>query len=498
MRRKAHLLDEPVSDMSADSDLEPNDTDPKTPITAPLTPLSSGRKTLSCPYEGCAKLFNRQARLSEHIRSHTNDRPFTCLEEACDKAFLRDSHLKHHIKSAHTNERNYTCNWANCDKKFATGTRLRRHEASHEKREKYTCKGFEGCSETFRKHATLSRHILSVHEDKRPFPCTEHIVETGEQCSSGFDTAEKLRSHKRAIHDHTRFVCMDCTNAYDGLDAQVSFATYALLQGHMSVVHPPTCPQCSQLCSSEKDLRRHLELAHNMIDLLVENGSNPAFPCTYGNCTRSFTKKGNLSVHISSVHEHRKDFVCGQTELKLALHGPHNHNADGSESSEITGCGRHFTSKATLEEHVRTVHLGLNSKRQERNRKRRAERADDGDLVIAEEGASINRTKRRKGQGGKSAIADLTGSANVPVGAPFDPHLAVRDPFNGIAYPTSMDYNPVAFDPDFDAQTFPQQDYHATFFTAPVPREEYSTETSFGSTDLNKLAASVLVDPVLL
>lgn len=420
--------------MSDSSDSE-HSAGSESPITQPQTPAASGRKISSCPYQNCPKSFNRQARLTEHIRSHTNERPFKCAVQKCDKAFLRDSHLKHHMKSAHTNERDYSCTWSNCNKNFATGTRLRRHEASHETKEKYTCKGFGGCNETFRKHATLTRHILSVHENTKPFPCTELCCETGKLCSSGFETAEKLRSHQRAVHDPTRFICGECPITSDEANAQVAFSTYALLQSHMSEAHPPSCSHCFLLCASDKDLRRHLELTHNMVEPQVDSSPNSSFPCTYSDCTRTFTKRGNLNVHVKTVHEHRKDFVCGETELTLTRQSGQDQWEGGTEDSEITGCGRHFTSKATLEEHVRTVHLGMKSKRKERNEKRKAETAANAEN---EDGGSGPLVKKRRNlrTSRKSAIAQLTGSANAAIDAFSEAELETSNPFTGPAHPT--------------------------------------------------------------
>jgi general transcription factor IIIA len=491
MKAKARSMSV-VSEFSEGSEVE-SISDPETPITEPQTPLVSGRKSLPCLYQGCRKSFNRQARLTEHIRSHTNERPFSCSEKNCDKAFLRDSHLKHHIKSAHTNERNYPCTWATCGKKFATGTRLRRHESSHQTKEKYTCKGFDGCSESFRKHATLSRHILSVHENKKPFPCTESNIESGESCTLGFDTAEKLRSHRRAVHDHTRFACLDCLPLDDELGTRVSFSTYALLKIHIAEVHPPTCSHCSLLCTTDKDLRRHLDLTHNVSDSEAENSKTHTFPCTYLNCSRSFTKKGNLNVHVKTVHEHRKDFVCGQTELKLPQEATPKTESEPVENPEITGCGRHFTSKATLEEHVRTVHMGMNSKRQERNRKRREERAAEDEYVGAESGGTGIRKKRRRAPAAKSTISELTGSANLAIAAEYEAGTGLSNPFDELLYSPNF---VAGFEQEFKEQPFPQQGFdHLSSENASA--KGYDLEPSLG-VDWDQLAASALVDPVLL
>jgi general transcription factor IIIA len=398
------------SDSESDADMEPISTPP-----TPRTPRPSELKTIPCPYDGCEKSFNRQARLTEHLRSHTNTRPFRCPHKGCSKDFLRDSHLKHHVKSAHTDVRDYVCSWDGCGKSFATGTRLRRHEAAHEQKQKWKCRGYEGCDETFRKHDTLKRHIMTVHENKRPFPCLGIEMRTGEPCKSAFETAEKLRAHQRAKHDQTRFACTECVehllqaHVEDGVledfskTSEAYFSSYADLQLHIATVHPPTCPHCPTVLSTPRELRRHLELVHNITDPDSQQ-SNAAFPCTYANCNRSFTKKGNLNVHIKTVHQRRRDFVCGETELNLS-------DLVGSQSmkddlAEIEGCGRDFTSKSSLEEHVRTAHLGLGSKRVERNRKRNA-----AAMKSSGEQPEQKKQKSRKGQGKKptAALATLTG-----------------------------------------------------------------------------------------
>ena len=397
------------SNSECDSDMEPVSTPP-----TPRTPRPSELKTLSCPYDGCEKSFNRQARLTEHLRSHTNTRPFTCPHKGCSKDFLRDSHLKHHIKSAHTDVRDHVCSWDGCGKSFATGTRLRRHEAAHQQKEKWKCRGYEGCNETFRKHDTLKRHIMTVHENKRPFPCPDVDIRTGEQCRSAFNTTEKLRAHQRAKHDQTRFACNECLGHIEQVESggdvlrafkenqiEVYFANYADLQLHIATVHPPTCPHCPTSLSTPRELKRHLELVHNITDLNSQQAS-AAFPCTYTNCNRSFSKKGNLSVHIKTVHEKRRDFVCGETELNLLdLAGT---QAAVEGLAEIEGCGRDFTSKGSLEEHVRTAHLGLGSKRVERNKKRKAAALKSGDRP------EQKKRKSRKGQGKQTAaLSTLTG-----------------------------------------------------------------------------------------
>lgn len=349
-----------------------------TPASTPpsTTTRRRGEKCLPCPWEDCQKTFNRQARLKEHLRSHTNTRPFKCPYVPCTKAFLRDSHLKHHVKSQHVKLRDHPCPIEGCDKSFVTATRLRRHIETHQDRDRFRCT-YENCEQTFRKQGTLDRHILSFHQNIKPFPCEEIDSVTGQPCVKAYDTAEKLRTHQRAKHDPTRYSCDDCKELNDirrasgQLDQIVvaSFSTYGELQAHLKIVHPPTCPHCPTSFTTNKELTRHLEIQHGILPA-VPSKKAASFPCTHG-CGKVFTKRGNLNVHVKTVHENTKAFVCGQTEIALP------DDFECEDDVVVEGCNRGFTSKASLEEHVRTAHLGLESKRMIRNKKRKATQSFD-------------------------------------------------------------------------------------------------------------------------
>ncbi|KAB8216695.1 hypothetical protein BDV33DRAFT_178592 [Aspergillus novoparasiticus] len=339
---------------------------PATPVSTTSARYPSELKTHRCPFDGCTKAFNRPARLQEHLRSHNNERLFKCTHDNCDKTFLRASHLNHHIKSAHTGVRDYVCDRPGCGKSFVTGSRLRRHLAAHDGKEKYRCTEYPPCNETFRKHSTLQKHITTVHLKRKPFQCPNIDPSTGQKCCMAFDTAGHLRAHESRVHTEKRFSCTECsqhmevtdpssTNPSAGISA-VTFPTYALLQAHIKTAHPPQCPNCSITCSTARELRRHLEVAHGDVSL----EERKVFPCVVPGCDRSFTKKGNLTVHIRTVHQGEKRFVCGETDLSGSKRVA-GWNGDG--------CGKRYGSKLALEEHIRTAHLGcLNAKAERRQR----------------------------------------------------------------------------------------------------------------------------------
>ncbi|KAL4925173.1 C2H2-type zinc finger protein [Aspergillus undulatus] len=373
---------------------------PATPFSTTSTSVKypSELKTHLCPFEGCTKAFNRPARLQEHLRSHNNERLFSCTHDGCDKTFLRASHLNHHVKSAHTGVRDYVCDRPGCGKSFVTGSRLRRHLAAHDGQDKYRCTEYPPCNETFRKHSTLQKHVLSVHLKQKPFQCTHINSETGEKCTMAFESAGHLRAHESRVHTEKRFSCAECTQRAEEAKTQnqplmpppASFPTYSLLQAHIRAAHPPQCPNCAVTCSTARELRRHLEVAHGNVSL----DDRRIFPCTLPGCDRSFTKKGNLTVHIRTVHDGEKRFVCGETDLSASK------RVAGWSPAE--GCGKRYGSKLALEEHIRTAHLGFQNSKAER-RQKLGKRGDS----LSTTTSTTNNTDNNSNN--LSALATLTG-----------------------------------------------------------------------------------------
>lgn len=347
-----------ISDHDTESSAEADEDDPpKSGATTPLTPISSKAsphypsdlsKCHHCPYDGCKKSFNRPAKLGQHIRSHTNTRPFICPHTLCTKDFLRESHLKHHIKSAHSNVRDYVCEKDVCGKSFVTATRLKRHMAAHEGREKHRCT-MAGCGQTFRKHGTLQKHVITVHEGRKPFIC-EMLDDGGNQCGAGFDTEGQLKSHAGRIHGTKRYVCMICSSDGQGAAMEpdcglrcASFSTHATLRAHMESEHPPTCTECGHECKSQRDLRSHVEVIHGGTNL---DESMTHF-CTEPGCGRGFTKEGNLRLHVQIIHTSKR-FVCGVIDLNTLPEVAH--------GNRVRPCGKALNTQPELDEHVRTIH----------------------------------------------------------------------------------------------------------------------------------------------
>jgi hypothetical protein len=157
--------------------------------------------------------------------------------------------------------------------------------------------------------------------------------------------------------------------------------------------------------------------------------------------------------------------------------------------AEIEGCGRDFTSKSSLEEHVRTAHLGLGSKRVERNKKRKAAALKSG------EQPEQKKRKSRKGQGKKTAaLSALTGVTYDAEEASEDGDDEMGEQLTG--FETMVDGQIYGQDLGFTDRvaygqhTYDPQGYHSA-----------ARDNAFSSTDLFNDAEFVSrspLDPLLL
>jgi uncharacterized Zn-finger protein len=386
----------------------------------PLTGSSISRcktkpreKRFACSWVGCGKVFDRPIRLQAHFNTHTGERPHVCPQDGCDKAFFKSSHLKAHISEKHNADRSYVCQFAvyaadgqlvACGRAFPTSTKLNRHVAQHEDREETTC-DWAGCGQVFRKQETLQRHIKKDHLNELPYLCT-HETKDGGACGQSFKTPGLLKGHVAQDHRARTYMCEICSAAgcrdpkqedvaiandldeaflpqptseqpsdvqqsglgsmpglpedqrnESGNTTPVTFPTFADLQLHNRIVHPPTCVDCGKQCKSNKDLKAHIEIYHAPTIASTTDCQTKDLLCPINGCSRAvpghgFTRKGNMDVHIKTVHAGEKAFVCGTHDLST--------NPKVSGWNGI-GCHLALGTKQALVAHIRTQHMGLDA-----------------------------------------------------------------------------------------------------------------------------------------
>ncbi|KAF8429057.1 hypothetical protein EV426DRAFT_702841 [Tirmania nivea] len=111
----------------------------------------------------------------------------------------------------------------------------------------------------------------------------------------------------------------------------LGFKTWSSYQHHLRVYHPPICLTCGKICLSNRDLRVHIHENHAVP--LSERAKKNV--CPYEECNgNGFARKWGLTVHIKTVHEGEKKYICPKE-----------------------GCGRGFGHKGSMEVHFKR-HFG--------------------------------------------------------------------------------------------------------------------------------------------
>mmetsp|Transcript_25051 Transcript_25051/g.24522 ORF Transcript_25051/g.24522 Transcript_25051/m.24522 type:complete len:101 (-) Transcript_25051:42-344(-) len=51
------------------------------------------RRIMQCSYDACGKEFKKRCNFFDHLRIHTNEKPFVCTFEGCQKSFSQSANL---------------------------------------------------------------------------------------------------------------------------------------------------------------------------------------------------------------------------------------------------------------------------------------------------------------------------------------------------------------------------------------------------------------------
>lgn len=209
----------------------------------------------------CGKVFKTVNSLNQHVRVHTNERPFECKE--CGKAFRRTSTLFEHMR-IHGGEKRFLCSI--CGRKFLRKSDHTAHLRIHNNDFRYRC---SECGKGFKGNAQLEVHMRK-HTGETPFLCTV--------CGRKFKHPFGLRVHMK-YHEMVEnpLRCTECERVYEDPDelrmhdcpygkqhmcavCGKTFANPFAIKGHMKIhlrPNPSVCKSCHVTFPNERDLQQH-------------------------------------------------------------------------------------------------------------------------------------------------------------------------------------------------------------------------------------------------
>ena len=196
----------------------------------------------------------------------------------------------------------------------------------------------ENCNAVFKKKIRLKNHLIKAHQiAETPVKCNN--------CDLVFETSSQLSRHKKV---HQGYKCDKCAS---------SFKTWSDVRKHYNTEHrivATKCGGCRKKFMSKEDLSNHYADCPKKDDIT----------CKY--CSRMFVRPMNVKIHIRTVHEKQRDFVCFVcNKAFLHAHNHANHLANcivaqergepvkesSSEGVTCSGCGKYLLHKRSWWRH---------------------------------------------------------------------------------------------------------------------------------------------------
>ncbi|XP_035209445.1 zinc finger protein 341-like isoform X1 [Stegodyphus dumicola] len=371
---------------------------------------------LNCAY--CWKSFTKNFDLQQHIRCHTGEKPFQCI--VCGRAFAQKSNVKKHMQthkvwpdglsrtlpqlppksnsscsedgemtnenscpdapdlknanelekigSGEVDKSSYACPY--CKYIGKSYYKLKSHMKQHDTEKVYKCI-LSSCGQMFSDLDPFLEHTKS-HENEMTYRCHE--------CNRNFPSLYDLGSHQftHSLYPNLRsrttrrfFRCNLCLNKY---------STPAALDHHLATSsHTYSCSWCDKVFPCERYLRRHLQIhsesesftcsicskgfkteSYLKVHMLVHSEDKP-YECN--TCKAAFNRKDKLKRHLL-IHEPVKRYKC---PFRTHCGCPKEFNRPDKLKSHILThscikpftcktCGKNFTRKAHLRDHVKQNH----------------------------------------------------------------------------------------------------------------------------------------------
>ncbi|WP_458373421.1 RHS repeat-associated core domain-containing protein [Pseudomonas laurylsulfatiphila] len=153
--------------------------------------VHTDERPYACEVSGCGKRFKRSSHLTVHNRTHTGDKPYACTFPGCNLKFKQIGHRTRHLLE-HTGDKPFACTFSGCNLKFKQSTQRDSHLRGHTGDKPYACT-FSGCNIKFKSSSHLTYHLRG-HTGDKPYACTFS------GCDLKFKSSSSRAGHYRRNH----------------------------------------------------------------------------------------------------------------------------------------------------------------------------------------------------------------------------------------------------------------------------------------------------------
>ncbi|XP_046399764.1 uncharacterized protein LOC124166299 isoform X2 [Ischnura elegans] len=221
-----------------------------------------------------------------------------------------------------------------CSQIFPTQEKLLRHQVLANHNKTWNC---EECPAMFANSIQLQNHVLSQHPVKRTFVKKEHKCNI---CGKVFSRSSRLNQHMSTYHltaPVAPITCQLCGKYFASIEQLNMHKKEHEIAPPRGINSDLSCSVCRRVFSKRSRLKRHM--------ILHESQS---FPCSQ--CPKTFISEELLTEH--QLH-HTQNVAPSPISSPAAVpQSPAEPTEDVSGGIPCTACGRIFTNRARLKQHV--------------------------------------------------------------------------------------------------------------------------------------------------